>query len=197
MNGVGGKAGWSWIFIMEGILTLLAGFASPWLVQDWPDQNPKFLTPLEQQMVLDRLKADTGLASQGTFHMGVVKRAFMDWKMWTFMFAYIGVAMLFVGVTLTMGTALSAAGLYAGASFAFAGAIFPIESASAFARIWSGLLPYTAFAKLLAEQWMMESAPLQSFRQIAIMLAFLPVGVAIGMPRYITAATRPAMWGRR
>lgn len=111
--------------------------------------------------------------------------------------AYIGVAMLFVGVTLTMGTALSAAGLYAGASFAFAGAIFPIESASAFARIWSGLLPYTAFAKLLAEQWMMESAPLQSFRQIAIMLAFLPVGVAIGMPRYITAATRPAMWGRR
>ncbi|GHJ88189.1 hypothetical protein NliqN6_4591 [Naganishia liquefaciens] len=93
MNGVGGKAGWSWIFIMEGILTLLAGLASPWLVQDWPDQNPKFLTPLERQMVLDRLKADTGLASQGTFHMGVVKRAFMDWKMWTFMFAYIGVAM--------------------------------------------------------------------------------------------------------
>lgn len=111
--------------------------------------------------------------------------------------AYIGVAMLFVGVTLAMGTALSATGLYAGASFAFAGAIFPIESASVFARIWSGLLPYTAFAKLLTEQWMIEAAPLQSFRQIAIMLVFLPIGIAIGMPRYIAATDRPATWGRR
>jgi MFS family permease len=93
MNGVGGKAGWSWIFIIEGLLTLVAGFASPWLVQDWPDQKTKFLTPLEKQMVLERLKADTGLASQGTFNMRVVKRAICDWKTWLFMFAYIGVAM--------------------------------------------------------------------------------------------------------
>lgn len=93
MNGVGGKAGWSWIFIIEGLLTLVAGLASPWLVQDWPDQKTKFLTPLEKQMVLERLKADTGLASQGTFNMGVVKRAALDWKTWLFMFAYIGVAM--------------------------------------------------------------------------------------------------------
>ena len=69
--------------------------------------------------------------------------------------AYAGMATLIVGLTLSMGQALSMTALYAGASFAFAGAVFPIESASAFARVWSALLPYTTFARLVAEQWMM------------------------------------------
>lgn len=36
MNGVGGKAGWSWIFILEGLLTLSAGFFSYWAIHDYP-----------------------------------------------------------------------------------------------------------------------------------------------------------------
>ena len=111
--------------------------------------------------------------------------------------AYVGVTLLFLGLTLTMSTALSLAGLYAGASFAFAGAIFPIESASSFARLWSAILPYSAFAKLLAEQWIMGSDKLDSAWQIAVMLLFLAVGAGIGLPRYIAAAGRPASWGRR
>lgn len=111
--------------------------------------------------------------------------------------AYIGVSLLVVGLTLTMGKALSVAGLYAGASFAFAGAIFPVESASAFARLWSALLPYPAFAKLLAEQWIMGTAAAYSLRQVVVMLAFLLVGAGIGLPRYLRAARRPETWGRR
>lgn len=111
--------------------------------------------------------------------------------------AYLGVALLVTGVTLTMSQALSATGLYAGASFAFAGAIFPLESASRFAQAWSALLPYTAFAKLLVEQWMMGSPATVSVPHILVLLIFLAVGVAIGLPRYLAAATRPGTWGRR
>ena len=111
--------------------------------------------------------------------------------------AYVGVTLLVVGLTLTMGKALSVAGLYAGASFAFAGAIFPIESASGFARLWSALLPYSAFAKLLAEQWIMGAPAAQSLWQVLAMLAFLLVGGGIGLPRYLAAARRPECWGRR
>lgn len=111
--------------------------------------------------------------------------------------AYIGVTLLVVGLTLTMGKALSVAGLYAGASFTFAGAIFPIESASGFARLWSVLLPYSAFAKLLAEQWIMAAPIMQSMWQLLAMLAFLLVGAGIGLPRYLAAARRPESWGRR
>jgi len=111
--------------------------------------------------------------------------------------AYVGVAVLAVGLTLSMSRALSIAGLYAGASFAFAGAIFPIESASAFARVWSAILPYTAFAKLLAEQWMMGSGAVVSLPHLFVMLLFLGVGAAAGLPRYLAAAGKPAVWGRR
>ncbi|BAV65448.1 ABC transporter permease [Sphingobium cloacae] len=111
--------------------------------------------------------------------------------------AYLGVTVLVTGLTLSMGRALSVAGLYAGASFAFAGAIFPIESASAFARLWSALLPYTAFAKLLAEQWMMGSPVAVSMPHVLVMLIFLGVGLAAGLPRYIAAAGTPDLWGRR
>ena len=111
--------------------------------------------------------------------------------------AYAGVAMLAVGMTLSMGRALSLAGLYAGASFAFSGAIFPIESASRFAQIWSALLPYTAFAKLFAEQWMMGARAVASLPHVFALLAFLLVGAAVGLPRYIAAARTPTVWGRR
>ena len=83
------------------------------------------------------------------------------------------------------------------ATIAFAGAVFPVESASGFARVWSALLPYSSFAKLLSEQWIMGSAASVSLRQIIVMLPFVIVGLAVGLPRYLAAAKQPETWGRR
>jgi hypothetical protein len=66
MNGVGGKPsessqamctvehglgndcpGWAWIFILEGLATILAACFSYWLIQDFPD-TAKFLTEEER-----------------------------------------------------------------------------------------------------------------------------------------------------
>lgn len=111
--------------------------------------------------------------------------------------AYVGVALLLIGLTRSMGQALSISGLYAGGSFAFAGAIFPLESASPFARVWSELLPYTAFARILAEQWIMGAPAAGSLRTAMTLLVFLAIGSFIGLPRYIASASRPDTWGRR
>lgn len=73
-------------------MTFVVGILSPWMVHDWPDGDVKFLTPLEKEAVLQRLKADSGLANQGTFSWRVVRRAAMDWKTWVLMLMYIGVA---------------------------------------------------------------------------------------------------------
>jgi hypothetical protein len=43
MDGIGGKAGWSWIFIIEGLITIVAGFMSFWIIQDFPD-NAKYVS---------------------------------------------------------------------------------------------------------------------------------------------------------
>lgn len=36
MDNVGGKAGWAWIFILEGLLTLVVGCFTYWAVKDYP-----------------------------------------------------------------------------------------------------------------------------------------------------------------
>ncbi|THG94934.1 hypothetical protein EW026_g6627 [Hermanssonia centrifuga] len=46
MDGVGGKPGWAWIFILEGIFTVLCAIASFWILADFPD-SAKFLTETE------------------------------------------------------------------------------------------------------------------------------------------------------
>lgn len=115
----------------------------------------------------------------------------------TMYLAYVGVALLAVGLTRSMVQSLSIAGLFAGASFAFAGAIFPLESASAFAQVWSALLPYTYFADLVSEQMVMGSPVSTSLGRVAAMLLFVLPGALIGLPFYMRAARTPAVWGRR
>ena len=36
MDGVRGRGGWSWIFILEGILTLVVACVAYWAINDYP-----------------------------------------------------------------------------------------------------------------------------------------------------------------
>jgi sugar phosphate permease len=36
MSGVGGKAAWAWIFILEGILSILVSVIAYWCIYDYP-----------------------------------------------------------------------------------------------------------------------------------------------------------------
>lgn len=36
MSGVGGRAAWSWIFILEGILSILVSIIAYWCIYDYP-----------------------------------------------------------------------------------------------------------------------------------------------------------------
>src|ERR1700761_6330459 len=57
MDGIGGKRGWAWIFILEGLTTILIGIVSYWMVHDFPD-DAKFLSDQDRQRVIRRLKSD-------------------------------------------------------------------------------------------------------------------------------------------
>ncbi len=41
MAGIAGLNGWRWIFIIEGIMTVLLGIAGYWLLVDFPDSKRK------------------------------------------------------------------------------------------------------------------------------------------------------------
>lgn len=68
---------------------MVVGIASIWMMHDWPDQA-RFLTPLERELVLFRLKKDQVVSGEAQLNRGIVKAAFADWKMWCLMIMYIG-----------------------------------------------------------------------------------------------------------
>lgn len=90
MEGVGGKPGWAWIFILEGIVTVLIGIISFWVVQDFPD-DAKFLSVDDRRRVLRRLKEDKqSSAEHEEFKFEYLWASLKDWKTYTGMVIYMG-----------------------------------------------------------------------------------------------------------
>lgn len=90
MNGVGGKQGWAWIFILEGLATVLIGIASFWMVFDFPDEAD-FLSDDDRRRVLRRLKMDKqSSAEHESFKMEYFWASVKDWKTWLYALIYMG-----------------------------------------------------------------------------------------------------------
>jgi len=96
-------------FIIEGLLTFIVGIGSIWMVYDWPAQA-SFLDPLERACILHRLQADNGLMNEGKFSWAVIRKAALEWKTWTLMLLYIGVACPLYGLSIFLPTIIRALG---------------------------------------------------------------------------------------
>ncbi|KAH9485005.1 putative transporter C11D3.18C [Psilocybe cubensis] len=59
LSGRGGYLGWSWIFIIEGTVTIVLGILAWLFVPDFPDKST-FVTDEQRKMILDRVEADRG-----------------------------------------------------------------------------------------------------------------------------------------
>jgi hypothetical protein len=81
MDGVGGYSGWRWIFIIEGLLTVVTGIAAKFLVVDWPETST-FLNDEERALLLRRLSEDRGEAQMNRFDKPAAKRTFSDVKIY-------------------------------------------------------------------------------------------------------------------
>ncbi|KAI1614587.1 retrograde regulation protein 2 [Exophiala viscosa] len=90
MDGVADKAGWSWIFILEGLFTVIISFLSFFMVHDFPD-DARFLSDDDRRRVIRRLKLDQqSSAEHEEFKMEYFWASLKDWKTWTGMLIYMG-----------------------------------------------------------------------------------------------------------
>jgi MFS family permease len=104
MAGIGGRPGWAWIFILEGLLTVLFGVLSFWAVHDFPDEAT-FLTEQDRARVIRRLKMDQqSSAEHEKFKMAYFYAALRDYKMWIGMAIYMGCDMPLYGFSLFLPT---------------------------------------------------------------------------------------------
>lgn len=87
MDGVGGYEGWRWIFILEGILTVVVAVIAFFTIYDFPE-TAKFLTEPERAWVVHRLRyqgsKDSGqmVAESEHFKWQYVRDAFTDWQIY-------------------------------------------------------------------------------------------------------------------
>lgn len=81
MAGIGGYNGWRWIFIIEGLATVVIAVISKFFVVDWPETS-KFLSTEERQLLLRRLKDDGGEARMDRMDSKARRRALGDWKVY-------------------------------------------------------------------------------------------------------------------
>lgn len=94
MGGLGGYSGWRWIFIIEGLMSIVLAIPAKFLIADWPEQA-KFLTEEEKQYVLDRSSQDVGGgARMDRLDSAAWKRIMSDWKI------YVG-SMIYIGITVS------------------------------------------------------------------------------------------------
>ncbi|KAK8080818.1 hypothetical protein PG997_008636 [Apiospora hydei] len=83
MSGIVWANGWRWIFILEGILTVLVAFAAYWFIHNYP-KTAKFLTEDERRYIHQRLTADSDATNDEKFTWSAVSDALKDGNCWLY-----------------------------------------------------------------------------------------------------------------
>ncbi|KAJ5290761.1 hypothetical protein N7478_000012 [Penicillium angulare] len=90
MDGVDDRPGWSWIFILEGLATVILGLLSFWVVVDFPDKAV-FLSEDDKNRVLRRLALDQqSSAMHQEWSVKFLWASLKDWKTYTSVLIYMG-----------------------------------------------------------------------------------------------------------
>jgi sugar phosphate permease len=94
MDGVGGYAGWRWIFILEGLLTVAVALVAPFAIHDFPE-TATFLTEEERRWVIHKLRSQSGrdttqdgaVHEESRFRVRYVIDALTDWQIYVALFS--------------------------------------------------------------------------------------------------------------
>ncbi|SCZ94421.1 BZ3500_MvSof-1268-A1-R1_Chr12-2g03888 [Microbotryum saponariae] len=109
MEGVGGHAAWYWIFVLEGVFTVLVGLSAYFWVPDYPRQA-KFLTDRDREILITRLAEDSDSANIEPFKFEGVKSAVKDHLVIAFSFVFHGFAFPLYSLSLFLPTIIQQLG---------------------------------------------------------------------------------------
>ncbi|KAF9452888.1 MFS general substrate transporter [Macrolepiota fuliginosa MF-IS2] len=99
MDGVGGRKGWEWIFIIEGVITVVVSFLAYFVVPTW-SHKAKFLTEPERERLLERLNADSDAGLIEKFEWIYAKQAVTDHLVWAYALLFHGFAFVLYSLSL-------------------------------------------------------------------------------------------------
>ncbi|CAG8428272.1 unnamed protein product [Penicillium salamii] len=89
MEGVCGYSSWRWIFILEGIATVVIGLIAKLLIVDWPEEAT-FLSERERTILLARLMSENDQFPMNRLDRAAVWRILSDTKIYLGIILYLG-----------------------------------------------------------------------------------------------------------
>ncbi|EED14016.1 MFS nicotinic acid transporter Tna1, putative [Talaromyces stipitatus ATCC 10500] len=107
MDGVAGYAGWRWIFILEGLLTVAVALVAPFAIHDFPE-TAKFLSEDERELIITMLRNQTTsegfvtsevIQEESKFRAKYVIDALTDWQIYLGLFMYWGITCPLYGIS--------------------------------------------------------------------------------------------------
>ncbi|KAF7350782.1 hypothetical protein MSAN_01639400 [Mycena sanguinolenta] len=110
MSGTRGLLGWAWIFILEGLATVVVGMVGFLVLVDFP-ATAKFLTAEERAFVVLKKKYDnSSVGEEEHFETRHVVQALTDWQVWLHMLILMSAITNLYGITLFLPTIINAFG---------------------------------------------------------------------------------------
>ncbi|KAJ7496906.1 major facilitator superfamily domain-containing protein [Mycena latifolia] len=126
LSGKLGLAGWAWIFIIEGAITIVFGVLAWFFLPGFPDHS-EWLSPEETSIVLARVESDRGDSLPDILTMKKFVDAF-DWRVWAYAFMFLsgtistyGVGFFVTLILRGLGWSVAASLLLSAPPFIFAG----------------------------------------------------------------------------
>ncbi|KAL2841758.1 major facilitator superfamily domain-containing protein [Aspergillus pseudoustus] len=83
VSGAGGLSGWQWLFLIEGIATVIFGVVIWFLLPDFPE-TASWLTEREKKFIQARLPQNAPRASEQNFKLREVIDSLKDLRLWLF-----------------------------------------------------------------------------------------------------------------
>ncbi|KAI6126504.1 MFS general substrate transporter [Pisolithus sp. B1] len=105
MNNVGHLEGWSWIFITQGLATIVVCLVGVFGLVDYPD-TAKFLSAEEKRFIEQQRTFDMEDDGEGTVAQHTLS-AFADWQVWSMAFLLMSFDVPLYGVTFFLPTILN------------------------------------------------------------------------------------------
>lgn len=99
MNGIQGLAGWRWIFILEGLLTMVLGIGTFFVLMGFPE-DAKWLSLEERDFMIARLLVDDDEKPQPVSTVAGLRSFFSDYKSYLVALLYFGMPPLFIPLQL-------------------------------------------------------------------------------------------------
>ncbi|KAF3768666.1 hypothetical protein M406DRAFT_62752 [Cryphonectria parasitica EP155] len=89
LNGTLGKAGWQWLFIMDGVISLPICLAGFFLIPDLPENSRAFYLTTDDISLAQKRMEEVGRAPRRKLGWSILKRVFTRWHVWALTILYI------------------------------------------------------------------------------------------------------------